>query len=155
MLLKKMAILLIILIILIPFVWYRFFLPSRNLNTVSINLKGTDYTMEIAKTPGDQAKGLGGRTSLCPTCGMIFTFGFDTGLTFWMKDTLIPLDMIFLDHSGVVNTISTAQPEPGVPLTKLKLYASDKPSAYVIELNAGDAQKLGLQVGDRINIPKL
>ena len=69
-----------------------------------------------------------------------------------MKDTLIPLDIIFLDKNGIVLNYETAQPKPGVSDLKLKKYNSVGPARYVIELNAGTAAKLNITPGDAIKL---
>jgi len=141
-----------ILIIILIISVYHFFFNNPSLSSAKVNLKGHTYTLEIAKTVPQQTKGLMDRSSLCRNCGMIFVFGLDLPQVFWMKDTLIPLDMIFADHTGlIVNTI-TANPQPGVPDSQLKLYQSLKPAKFVIELNAGDANKLSLKPGDTIDL---
>jgi hypothetical protein len=129
--------------------------PNPNLKTVTLNIGAQSFALEKASTTLEHSRGLSGRTSLCPTCGMVFIFKNESIQTFWMKNTLIPLDIIFLDTDGVVNTIHSAQPQPGVSDLKLKLYASSSPSRYVIELPAGNAQKLGLTVGSQINLAPL
>ena len=72
-----------------------------------------------------------------------------------MKDTLIPLDMLWLDRKGKIVSIFTAEPEPNIPLYKLKLYQNTLPALYVLELNASDSAKLKLAVGDNINLDSL
>jgi uncharacterized membrane protein (UPF0127 family) len=134
---------------------YQIFFNRPTLSTAKINLGKQEYQLEIAKTVPQQSKGLMDRTSLCSNCGMIFVFGLEMPQAFWMKNTLIPLDMIFLDHSGLIINIVTAVPEPGVADSKLTIYQSSSPAKYVIELNSGDANKLGLKPGDIVKIPSL
>ncbi|MCL4383927.1 DUF192 domain-containing protein [Patescibacteria group bacterium] len=126
---------------------------NNNLPTISVVFNQKEYLLEIARSNSERAAGLSNRKELCPTCGMIFIFGQDTTLPFWMKDTLIPLDMVWLDHQGQIVSIATANPEPGVALNQLKIYQNSTPAKYVIELNAGDSQKLNLRVGETINLP--
>ncbi len=64
-----------------------------------------------------------------------------------MKDTLIPLDILFLDSDGAIVNIQTMEPEPGVPDDDLRRYRSGPPARYALEMNAGLAQQLGFQVG--------
>jgi uncharacterized membrane protein (UPF0127 family) len=111
--------------------------------------------LEIAKTAPQQTKGLMNRSSLCANCGMIFVFNLELPQIFWMKNTLIPLDMIFLDHNGTIINIANAVPQPNVPDSQLTLYRSNGYSKYVIELNAGDANKLSLKSGDTIDLSGL
>lgn len=144
-------ILLTILILLV----YQLFFNHPPAKTVKIDIKAKTYQLEIAKTIPQQTKGLMDRTSLCQNCGMIFVFGLELPQAFWMKNTLIPLDMIFLDKNGKIINIANAVPQPGVPDTQLKLYRSTSPAKFVIELNAGDVAKLSLITSDIIDIPPL
>ena len=86
---------------------------------------------------------------------MIFISRLETPQIFWMKNTLIPLDIIFLDHIGKIINIEEADPEPTVADMNLKLYRSSSPSQYIVELNRGDSQKLNLLPGDQIKLPQL
>lgn len=148
-------ILIVILIIILALLVYQLFFNNPSLSATKINIKGKTYRLEIAKTVPQQTKGLMDRSSLCANCGMIFVFNLELPQVFWMKDTLIPLDMIFLDHNGTVLNIAAAVPQVGVPDNQLTLYRSVGLAKYVIELNAGDAGKLTLKPGDTIDIPPL
>lgn len=136
----------IFLFLIIAVCLYLIFRPTTP-GTIFLKIKNQSFSLEVAKTIQQQTTGLMNRTSLCPNCGMIFVFGLELPQSFWMKNTLIPLDIIFLDKNGVVINIS-----PGVPQS-LDLINSAKPSRYVIELNAGTSQKLKLQPGDVITLP--
>ena len=125
-----------------------FIFRSSTAATITQKIKEQNFTLEIANTPYLLAKGLSGRDSLCPTCGMLFIFKSEKIQTFWMKDTLIPLDIIFLKESGQITDIYTALPEPGKSDFQLTIYQSTAPIQSVIELNAGTAKKLNLQIGD-------
>jgi hypothetical protein len=80
---------------------------------------------------------------------MIFIFGLELPQTFWMKNTFIPLDIIFLDKKGVVINISQGTPK------SLEMIPSTRPAQYVIELNAGTSRQINLQSGDTINLSNL
>lgn len=133
---------------------YRTFFANIPLEKASVNIKDQEYTLEIASTISQKSNGLMKRNSLCSNCGMIFVSTAPTEQIFWMKKTLIPLDIIFLDPDGKVINIENAVPQPSVPDLQLKLYRSSAPSLYVIELNEGDSQKLNLKPGDQIKLPK-
>jgi uncharacterized membrane protein (UPF0127 family) len=97
-------------------------------------------------------RGLGGRESLPDDRGMLFVFP-EPGLhAFWMKDMLIPIDIIWISAEGRVADIQTAQPEPGVPDQQLKLYRPDAEATYVLEVRAGLAADKGVEVGDEAQI---
>jgi uncharacterized membrane protein (UPF0127 family) len=109
--------------------------------------------LEVARTPAEQAMGLMYRTSLADDRGMLFPFKPSRPVQFWMKNTLIPLDMLFV-HNGTIRFISEnvppckADPCPtyGAPAIEID---------QVIELRAGRAAELGLKIGDRISIKPL
>jgi len=117
--------------------------------TFTINHK--KYNLDIAKSPAQLAVGLGGRKSICDRCGMIFIFNYDGVLPFWMKNTLIPLDIIWIDKNQEIVSIQTAPIENDIE-NPLKVYTNDIPARYVIELNAGTAKELGLKIGDKIEL---
>jgi len=100
-------------------------------------------------------RGLGGRESLPDDRGMLFVFPEPGSDAFWMKDMLIPIDIIWISAEGRVVDIQTAQPEPGVPDAQLKLYEPSALGQYVLEARAGVAAEKGVQVGDeaRIELP--
>lgn len=148
-------ILILILITILILLIYQLFFNNPHLSTVKVDLRGKTYNLEVAKTVPQQTKGLMDRSTLCADCGMIFVFNLELPQVFWMKDTFIPLDMIFIDHTGTIVNIVTAQPEPNVPDSRLQLYRSLGPAQFVIELNAGDAAKLSLKPGDNIDLSQL
>ena len=127
------------------------FKPSTP-GTITQNIKDRNFTLEIANTPYLLAKGLSGRSELCPSCGMLFIFKSQAIQSFWMKDTLIPLDIIFIKESGQITDIYNASPERGKSDFQLTLYKSSKPTKYVIELNANTAKNINLKVDDLINL---
>lgn len=114
----------------------------------SVTLDGHVFAVEVATTPEQQAHGLMDRSSMPADHGMLFVFQQDAPLTFWMKDTLIPLDMLFFDaNHRLVAIQADAQPCKADPC---RVYPSDVPARYVLELNAGVAGKLGARKGDVI-----
>jgi hypothetical protein len=106
------------------------------------------FSVEIAATPAQQAHGLMDRMSMPADHGMLFVFPQAQPLTFWMKDTLIPLDMLFFDEAHRLVTIRTDVPP--CKADPCPTYASTAPARYVLELNAGTAAKLDLRKGDVI-----
>lgn len=134
------------------FILFRLFFSGHYPPLHTVNIKGHDYQLETASNPIAQAKGLSNRTSLCGNCGMIFIFPTESTLTFWMKDTLIPLDLIWLNSDGLVVKIITAQPQLNTPTYKLATYRNDQPAKYVIELNQGEAARIGLIIGETVNL---
>jgi uncharacterized membrane protein (UPF0127 family) len=109
---------------------------------------------EIADTPEKMAQGLMYRTQLEPLHGMIFiTPSESSNLIFWMKNTLIPLDIIWLNHNKKVLYISSNTPPCTSKHTICPTYKppGNLPAQYVIEINAGLAQRLNLTVGEQLH----
>ena len=109
--------------------------------------------LEVADTPEKKEKGLMNRPSLPQNRGMVFIFKPKTKVTFWMKDTLIPLDMIFIDRGRIVEIVKSALPNQ----TDI-LYPSDYAVTEVVEVNGGYSDKHNITAGDRIafkNIPQI
>ena len=106
------------------------------------------FTVEVATTPGQMEQGLMFRRSLAPNAGMIFDYGGPAMAAMWMKNTLIPLDMLFVDQRGhIINIHERAVPGSLDPI------AAAAPARAVIELNGGTAARLGIKPGDRVIFP--
>ncbi len=106
------------------------------------------FTVEVATTPDQMEQGLMFRQSLAPDAGMLFDFHTPSMATMWMKNTLIPLDMLFVDERGCIVNIH----ERAVP-GSLDTIAAAAPVRAVIELNGGTAARLGIRPGDRVIYP--
>jgi uncharacterized membrane protein (UPF0127 family) len=106
------------------------------------------FIVEEAKSPQQMTQGLMFRRAMPADAGMLFEYDHPQPVTFWMKNTLIPLDMLFIAADGVVLDIH----ERAVPLS-LEPIGSDKPVLAVLELNGGTVSRLGIKRGDRINHP--
>jgi hypothetical protein len=119
-----------------------------NLATVVTNDGHHPFRVEIAATPGQQARGLMYRQEMAADAGMLFLFPDDRVLSFWMKNTLIPLDMLFLAADGrIVHIHPRAEP---LSLTPIR---SPGPARAVLEINGGLSQRLGIRAGDRVEHP--
>ena len=106
------------------------------------------FTIELASTPAQMEQGLMFRRSLAPDAGMLFDFKTATVATMWMKNTLLPLDMLFVDAQGrIVNIHQRAVQQ------SLDTIAAAAPVRAVIELNGGTAERLGIKPGDRVLYP--
>jgi hypothetical protein len=108
------------------------------------------FTVEVATTPAQMEQGLMFRQSLAPDAGMIFDYGAVSMASMWMKNTLIPLDMLFVDQQGRIIGIH----ERAVPQS-LDTISSPGPSRAVIELNGGTAARLGIRPGDKVVFPTI
>jgi uncharacterized protein len=149
----RKILLIIFLVLIVYLIFIIFYRPKTK--TTSIVLNNTKYNFEIAQTIAQKTIGLSNRNTLCKNCGMIFVYPKENIYPFWMKDTLIPLDMIWLDKNGKIVDYKKAFPEPNTPINKLTLYKNTSPAQYVIELNLGDFDKLKLKIGDTIDISNI
>jgi uncharacterized membrane protein (UPF0127 family) len=107
----------------------------------------TIFGCELADSPAEWTQGLSGREHLAEGRGMVFLFPSPSQQTFWMKDCLIPLDIIFVWANGTVGAIYEAPIEPGVADGDLALYESPGPVKWVVELNMGTCAASGITVG--------
>ena len=111
-----------------------------------VELHGRSIKVEIAADDASRAHGLMDRTSMPADHGMLFVFPDSQIRTFWMKNTLIPLDMLFFDADRkLVTLLANVPPCKADPCA---VYPSTAPARYVLELNAGAAAKLGVREGD-------
>jgi uncharacterized protein len=106
------------------------------------------FAIELALTPAQQAQGLMYRKKLAPDAGMLFDFVNTAGRAFWMKNTLIPLDMLFIAANGRIADIH----ERAVPLSEA-IIPSRAPVRAVLELNGGTVARLGIKIGDVVHDP--
>jgi len=106
------------------------------------------FGVELAVTPEEQAKGLMFRRELPEKQGMLFDFHREQPTSFWMKNTYIPLDMIFIRADGRILRIA----ENTVPLSEA-MVPSGGPVRAVLEVIGGTAKKLGIAPGDRVKHP--
>jgi uncharacterized protein len=106
------------------------------------------FQVEIADNDATRERGLMDRRYMAADHGMLFEFDGDAPVAFWMKNTYIPLDMIFIARSGVVTRI-VANAEP----LSERVIPSGGPCAAVLELNGGTAASIGLKVGDKVRHP--
>jgi uncharacterized membrane protein (UPF0127 family) len=106
------------------------------------------FVVEVAKTFEEQQRGLMFRRSLAPDRGMIFPYDPPQNVAFWMKNTLIPLDMIFIRNDGRIARITTAKPLDETPVP------GGEPVVAVLEIAGGRAAELRIREGDRVDWPR-
>ena len=122
-------------------------LEATESGTVVFAAAGRDVRVkaDVVRTYEDQMKGLMFREEMCASCGMLFIYPKDESHTFWMKNTYISLDMIFIDKEmKVVGFVENAP-----PLTE-DSQSIDKPSRYILEVNGGFVKKNGIKAGDKV-----
>ena len=116
----------------------------------SVELGGKTFRVEIAETREKQALGLMFRDSMPRNKGMIFIFPNEAPRSFWMKNTRIPLDIMYFDID--LKLVSISADTPPCRVSRCPSYPSSKPAMYVLELNAGMAAELGVGPGDLLEI---
>lgn len=129
------------------FVWSLASAPAQGLDKLEIvTASGVHgFSVEIANTEATREKGLMNRRFLPADRGMLFEFPSPAPVTFWMKNTYIPLDMIFIAPDGTVTRVA-ANAEP----LSEALIPSGDPCVGVLELNGGVAASLGIKAGDKV-----
>lgn len=116
----------------------------------SVELGGKSFSVEVADTQQEQALGLMFRDEMPADQGMLFIFPNEAPRSFWMKNTRIPLDIMYFDKDLKLVSISAdAQP---CRVSQCPTYPSITPAKYVLELNAGTASELGVALGDRLTV---
>ena len=109
--------------------------------------KGAEhFTVELATTPAQRELGLMYRQALPPDAGMLFIYPDEESVAFWMKNTLSPLDMLFIGADGHIRRIA----ERAVPLSETPIPSVD-PVEAVLEVNGGTVERLGIRQGDLVH----
>jgi uncharacterized protein len=121
--------------------------PKSNLPMITLQIGRQTFTLEVADTEPVRETGLMNRDSMPANHGMLFVFDDEIAREFWMKNTRIPLDILFVDSNGKIVSIKSMKPYD------LNTTPSDAPARFAIELNKGAADSAGIQVGDQLNIP--
>lgn len=104
------------------------------------------FQVEVAADPAAQQRGLMYRRELASNAGMLFDFHRPAELWFWMKDTILPLDILFIRSDGTISTIA-----PNTVPFSTKAIPSAEPVRAVLEINGGRAHDLGIRVGDKVH----
>ncbi len=124
-------------------------LSPAGLETVPLEIKSRGrthrFSVEVARTPNEQARGLMFRERVGDNEGMIFPFRAPVVASFWMKNTVVPLDMLFIRADGVIARIAANT----VPYS-LDPVSAGEPVAAVLELRGGRSAELGIAAGDRV-----
>ncbi len=122
----------------------------KQLPTEEIELGGEVFRVELAFTQKSRERGLMFRRELASDAGMLFIYSREQYCSFWMKNTLIDLDILFIRADGtVVNTAAMKAPQPG---QRPGSYPSKGAVKYCLELNAGTVERLGIKAGDRVEL---
>jgi uncharacterized membrane protein (UPF0127 family) len=119
----------------------------RSLPTIPVRIGGEEFRIEVARSEEQKTRGLMHRRSLGERSGMIFVYESDEHLSFWMKNTTLPLTLAFLSGEGEILQIEQLKP------LSLKPVSSSRAARYALELPAGTLQRLGVVPGDRVVLP--
>ena len=103
------------------------------------------FAVEVMRNDADRSRGLMFRRTMAPDRGMLFDFGEVAPVTMWMKNTYLPLDMLFIRADGTVARVA-----PDTEPLSTKVVPSGEPVLAVLELNAGTSARLGIRAGDRV-----
>jgi uncharacterized membrane protein (UPF0127 family) len=122
---------------------------TTELPVIELSYREGVLLVEVASTPEQRSKGLGGRASLAEDTGMLFDLGETRVPSFSMRDTLIALDFIWVSEDRRIQGI-VADVQPVAPGEPLAPYSPTEPVRYVLEVNGGTAARLGLEPGDQL-----
>ena len=121
---------------------------SDKLEIKEMIVGGEKFTVEIARTSKDRATGLMNRKKLKSGHGMLFVFRKDQKLSFYMKNTLIPLSIAYIAKDGEIKEIHTMTP------LSLRPVPSKVSVRYALEINQGEFERLGVKPGDKVTLPE-
>lgn len=121
-------------------------------NQHKVTLNDIDFFVELADDDNERAMGLMYRKQMSDEEGMLFIFPNSQYRAFWMKNTLIPLDILYFDQNRKLINISENTPPCKNTTTRCPNYPSEKPAKYVLEINAGLSKKHGFRTGDELLI---
>lgn len=119
--------------------------PKDEVSIRTAEGKTHKFSVELALTDAQRAQGLMHRKEMAPDHGMLFDFGYPRQITMWMENTILPLDMLFIQGDGSISHIHKG----AVPFSR-DVIDSRGPAKFVLELNAGRADVLGIKIGDKV-----
>ncbi len=131
-------------------VWTTFVDVEVQTDLIKLSIENNIFYVEEASTEEEKAIGLMNRHELKTDEGMLFVYSQEVQPSFWMKNTLIPLDIIYIGADKKIKQITTAQPCPLEALT-CPTYPSNSKIQYVLELNAGTSTQKEIEVGDLVS----
>ncbi len=126
---------------------------GRDEGEYPLEIGSSTFTVEIADTAAEREQGLQNRQELKKKHGMFFEFSRPGQYAIWMKNTFIPLDIVWIAGMRVVEITRDVQPEPGVADEDLQRYTSQQLVTAVVEFPAGTAESEGISVGDEVVLP--
>ena len=126
--------------------------PAADAPVPVVTVGSAALTVELALTPAQRVQGLSGRPELARGTGMLFVYTQEGRHSFWMIDMNFPLDLVWISAQCTVIEITSnvPPPAPGQTSAELPRYVPETPVQYVLEVNAGDMESAGIQVGDPV-----
>lgn len=124
--------------------------PTEELSIRTADGKTHVFSVELALTEAQRARGLMYRKEMAPDHGMLFDFGQARRVSMWMENTVLALDMLFIQRDGRISHIR----ENAAPFSR-DIIDSQGPVSFVLELNAGRSKALGIKVGDTVVSPRI
>ncbi len=125
--------------------------PEYPYKTTVINFEDCSIRAQIADTPALRQRGLSGRENLAEGAGMLFVFKRPGTYSFWMKEMNFSLDLIWIFNGEIVEITSNVPPASLMDVNPFR-YRCKVPVNHVLEINAGGAEKCGIEVGDKVHI---
>lgn len=150
---KRLAIIYIILIVavIVLAILQRGSITSFFGGSSSVSIDGKTYKVTLAKTEKDKMIGLSGRSSLGADNGMLFPYDQKGKYGFWMKGMKFPIDIIYINDDKIVDIINNAPaPSADAEITTLPVFKPSSEANYVLEVNAGEAEKNNFKQGDTV-----
>jgi len=128
-------------------------IPFAKKNTATVAINNHNFDLILAKSDKEKQKGLSGTKSLEKNKGMLFVFEKADNYSFWMKDMLFPIDIIYINDNKVVDLIKNA------PIVKdgknLIIYKPSEKAKYILEINAGLLEEYGIKKGTKVEFNNL
>lgn len=121
-----------------------------NFYTEKAFINNKEVKIEIADTNETRIQGLSGRKSMPQDAGMLFVFENKDYYSFWMPDTYFPLDLIWISGDTIVDITENVPNYPGPGNESLPRYRPTQPADKILELNAGSAKSMNINIGDKI-----
>jgi len=130
--------------------------PGDALPKAQITLADQQYTVELAYTNASREKGLMNRKEIPANTGMLFIHAKEVELSYWMKNCLVDMDILFIKEDGTITAIHTMTvlPDKNIADWEIPGYPSNGAVKYALEIGAGMAKKLGFKKGAKIEIPE-
>ena len=132
--------------------WLLVLLPGCQIKQHKVSINGQTFKVELADTDHKRAMGLMYREEMANDSGMLFIFPDSQPRAFWMKNTLIPLDIMYFDQNRRLVNIRANTPPCRNTTTRCPSYPSTAPAKYVLEINGGLSEKHGFKPGDELII---